>query len=141
MSGQAAQTDSPVDRLIRVVVIDDALHVRTILHVWLDSDPRTELVGEATNGGAGLALVATLAPDVVICDVQMPVLDGIATLREIKRQWPDIRVLMYSSDDSRWAEAEAAGAAAFFMKGTPFTDIIAAVVSDDEPAPPGAGRS
>ena len=69
--------------MIRVLLVDDQALVRAGLHVILDSDPAIEVVGEAGDGRAAISRVATLAPDVVVMDIRMPSLDGIAATRAL----------------------------------------------------------
>ena len=69
--------------MIRVVVVDDQVLVRMGLRTLLEAEDDTELVGEAADGRAGVDLVRATRPDVVLMDIRMPVLDGLAALREI----------------------------------------------------------
>jgi YesN/AraC family two-component response regulator len=68
---------------IRVVVVDDQALVRMGLRALLETEPDTDLVGEAEDGRSGLTEIRRTVPDVVLMDVRMPVLDGLSALREI----------------------------------------------------------
>jgi len=81
---------------IRVLVVDDSGFFRRRLTELINADPRMEVVGTAVNGREGVEKAASLRPDVVTMDYEMPVLDGIAAVREIMRQHP-VPVLMFSS--------------------------------------------
>jgi len=105
---------------IRVLVVDDSVVMRKILSDALSEDAEIEVVGTASNGALGLQRVMQLSPDVVTLDIEMPEMDGIATLREIKRQFPRTRVLMCSTLTERGAgislEAIALGADDYVAK-------------------------
>ena len=88
---------------IRVLVVDDSVVMRKILTEALREVPEIEVVGTASNGLIALQRIPQLSPDVVTLDIEMPELDGIATLREIKRLYPRLRVLMCSSLTERGA--------------------------------------
>jgi two-component system chemotaxis response regulator CheB len=88
---------------IRVLVVDDSVVMRKILSDALRDVPDIEVVGTASNGLIALQRIPQLTPDVVTLDIEMPELDGIATLREIKRLYPRLRVLMCSSLTERGA--------------------------------------
>jgi len=87
--------------------------------------PGIELIGEAADGEAAIAAVERLRPDVVILDVRMPRLDGIAATAHIKARWPEIRVIAHSLAEELRADALAAGADAFVPKGAPVQELLA----------------
>jgi two-component system chemotaxis response regulator CheB len=105
---------------IRVVAVDDSAVVRHMLRTALGGDPDLEVVGEAANGREAVERVDALRPDAVVCDVEMPVLSGIATVQELKRRHPALPVVMFASPTSEGAsvtlEALHAGAADFVAK-------------------------
>jgi YesN/AraC family two-component response regulator len=72
-----------VSPVIRVAVVDDQALVRTGLRTLIESEADLELVGEAGDGRAGVQLVRATRPDVVLCDIRMPVLDGLGLLAEV----------------------------------------------------------
>ncbi|NHC35723.1 protein-glutamate methylesterase/protein-glutamine glutaminase [Scytonema millei] len=82
---------------IRVLVVDDAVVVRNRLSKLLAEDPELEVVGVAANGRIALAKIAQLNPDVAILDVEMPEMDGLATLAAIRQTYPYIAVIMFST--------------------------------------------
>lgn len=82
---------------IRVMVVDDAVVVRRMLTETLSTDPDIDVVGTAPNGRIALAKLTTLNPDVLILDVEMPELDGLQTLSELKKVAPRLPVIMFSS--------------------------------------------
>ncbi|MDQ6834153.1 MAG: response regulator transcription factor [Chloroflexota bacterium] len=114
---------------IRVLVVDDHSVVRQGLRMFLLVQPDMEMVGEAQNGREAVALAATLAPDVVLMDLLMPEMDGIAATAAIKAAHPETQVLVLTTflDDRRVAEAIQAGAVGFLLKEVEADDLIKAV--------------
>ena len=82
---------------IRVVLADDHTVVRQGLKMFLDLDPDIEVVAEATNGAEAVKLARELQPDVVVMDLLMPVMDGVAATAAIRREVPDVEVLALTS--------------------------------------------
>jgi DNA-binding NarL/FixJ family response regulator len=113
----------------RVLIADDEALMRAGLVELLTADPHIEVVGEAASGREAVALTRRLAPDVVLMDVRMPDLDGIAATRELLRDSPDARVLIlttFEQDDYVFG-ALRAGASGFLLKRTRPEDLIAGV--------------
>lgn len=117
--------------MIRVVVVDDQALVRMGLRTLLDSEPDTELVGEAVDGRAGVDMVRALVPDVVLMDIRMPELDGLAALREITTDaaLADVRVVMLTTFelDEYVFEALRGGASGFVLKDSAPDELLHAV--------------
>jgi two-component system chemotaxis response regulator CheB len=105
---------------IRVLVVDDAVVFRRLVADELSADPAIEVVGTAANGKIALARLPQVSPDLVILDVEMPELDGLATLREIRKGYPKLPVIMFSALTERGAaatlDALALGATDYFPK-------------------------
>ncbi len=105
---------------IRVLVVDDAVVFRRLVSDELSADPALEVVGTAANGKIALAKLTQVNPDVVILDVEMPEMDGLATLREIRKSHPRLPVVMFSALTERGAEvtldALSLGATGYFPK-------------------------
>ena len=95
----------PSGQPIKVLVVDDSVVVRRLVARVLEADPAVEVVGSAANGRIALAKIAQLAPDVVTLDIEMPELDGLATLAELRPRWPRLPVIMFSTLTERGAEA------------------------------------
>ena len=89
----------------RVLVVDDSALVRKLVGDVLASEPDLELAGTAPNGRIALAKIRQSAPDLVTLDVEMPEMGGLATLRELRRSYPALPVIMLSSVTERGASA------------------------------------
>jgi DNA-binding NarL/FixJ family response regulator len=112
----------------RVLVVDDSNSIRTEIRHLLE-DAGLAVVGEGSHGAEGVMLARELRPDVVVMDVRMPILDGIAATGYITRELPGTRVIVFSAfDDQELADtALAAGAAGFLAKDVSPAAIAAAV--------------
>ncbi|MEY2475022.1 MAG: hypothetical protein QOG87_337 [Actinomycetota bacterium] len=111
--------------------MDDEDDIRLLLGKFLSRDDRFEIVGEAVNGQEALDRCAEGGVDVVVLDLHMPVLDGMATIPLMLEQCPEVEIAVYSAfgDDSRRREAERLGVAAFLEKGEPLPYIAARLAS------------
>ena len=114
---------------LRLLLADDRSRTRQALRALLSTLTALEIVGEAADGLETVAAVERVRPDVVLVDVQMPRLDGVAATRQIKERWPGVRVVAHSLAVERRAEALAAGADAFVAKGSPVSDLLDAVTA------------
>jgi DNA-binding NarL/FixJ family response regulator len=115
--------------LTRVLIADDDDLVRAGLVELLSNDPTIEVIGQASTGREAVARARRLAPDVVLMDVRMPDLDGIAATRELTRAAPAVRVLIlttFEQDDYVFG-AMRAGASGFLLKRTRPEELIAGV--------------
>jgi DNA-binding NarL/FixJ family response regulator len=117
--------------VIRVAVVDDQALVRMGLRALLETEEDTELVGEAADGRAGLALVREQAPDVVLMDVRMPELDGLEALRQITADpaLAGVRVIVLTTfelDEYVFA-ALSAGASGFVLKDGEPAELLRAI--------------
>jgi DNA-binding NarL/FixJ family response regulator len=115
--------------VIRVLVADDQAMVRAGFAALLAAQPDLEIVGQAENGADAVELAAATAPDVVLMDVRMPVLDGIAATRRILARMPGTRVVVLTTFDvdDYVLDAIRAGASGFLLKDAPPDDLVAAV--------------
>ncbi|MCU1472671.1 response regulator transcription factor [Amnibacterium sp.] len=115
--------------MIRVLVADDQAMVRAGFAALLAAQPDLEVVGEAENGAEAVRLAAAEQPDVVLMDVRMPVLDGIAATRQVLAENPGTRVVVLTTFDvdDYVLDAIRAGASGFLLKDAPPDDLVAAV--------------
>lgn len=106
----------------RILVVDDAVVVRKLVSDLLDAEPGFDVIGAAANGRIALQKIERQRPDVVVLDVEMPVMGGLETLREIKRRDGSIRVIMFSTFTTAGAQvtvdALALGAEDYVAKPT-----------------------
>jgi two-component system, NarL family, response regulator len=114
---------------IKCVAVDDHPAVRQGIALLLTGAGDIDLVDVADSGELALASVAEHEPDVVILDIRLPGIDGIATLKEITRGAPDVKTVIFSAygDRGLLCDALAAGARGYVMKGSPPEDLIRAV--------------
>lgn len=105
---------------IRIVLADDHSVVRQGLRLFLKYDPDLEVVGEASDGAEALRLARELKPDVVLMDLLMPVMDGVAATAAIRREVPETEVLALTSvlEDALVVGAVRAGAIGYLLKDT-----------------------
>lgn len=116
---------------IRTMIVDDQALVRAGLETVLDIDPEIEVVGDAADGAVAIDMARKLKPDVVLMDVRMPRLDGIAATRELSRdpitKAAKVIVLTTFNVDEYVFGALEAGASGFLLKDTPVEQICGAV--------------
>lgn len=101
----AARRVIPPAAKIRVLVVDDSVVIRRLVSQALSEDPGIEVVGVASNGVLALQRIPQLNPDVITLDVEMPEMDGLETLKHVRRDFPNVRVIMFSTLTRRGATA------------------------------------
>ena len=116
---------------VRVLLVDDQALFREALGTLLDARPEVEVVGEAGDGHQALERAAALAPDVVLMDLHMPVLDGIAATRRLRVEQAGVRVLALTTfdDDEDVFAALRAGALGYLLKDVSSDRLVEAVLS------------
>ncbi len=114
---------------IRVLLVDDQPLFREGLAVLLTNHPGIEVVGEAGDGQEAVAQVEVCQPDVVLMDVRMPVLDGVAATRLLHQQWPRLPVIILTTfeDDHQVFEGLRAGAVGYLLKDVSSQKLIEAI--------------
>jgi DNA-binding NarL/FixJ family response regulator len=118
-----------VTRPIRVLLVDDQTLFREGLRTLLSVRPGIVVVGEAANGQECLARAAALRPDVVLMDLKMPVLDGVAATRRLRAQRPECQVVALTTfdDDELVFEGLRAGAVGYLLKDAPSDRLVEAI--------------
>jgi DNA-binding NarL/FixJ family response regulator len=115
--------------VITVMIVDDQPSVLQALRECFALEPDLKIVGEACDGNVALALAETLQPDVVVTDIKMPSMDGIAVTEALKKSVPEVRVIILTihEDSSTRSRAFAAGAMAFVAKHEPVEVLLEAI--------------
>lgn len=124
-----AESLDPAGRRISVVLADDEALVRAGVRAILGADPAIELVAEAADGREAVDAVARFRPDVVLLDIRMPRLDGLAAARELVARVPQTRIVMLTTfgEDDYIDEALGIGAGGFLLKAADPRELIAGV--------------
>ena len=114
---------------IRILIADDHAVVRQGLRMFLALDPELEVVGEASDGVEALRLAHELRPDVVLMDLLMPRMDGIAATGAVRRELPDVEVIALTSvlEDTSVVGAVRAGAIGYLLKDTQADELRRAI--------------
>jgi DNA-binding NarL/FixJ family response regulator len=114
---------------VRILIADDHAVVRQGLRMFLQLDPELEVIGEAGDGAEARRLAEELAPDVVLMDLLMPVMDGIAATEAIRRDLPDVEVIALTSvlEDASVVGAVKAGAIGYLLKDTNADELCRAI--------------
>jgi DNA-binding NarL/FixJ family response regulator len=116
---------------VRVLLVDDQTLFRAGLRTLLSTRPELEVVGEAENGQEALRVAAQTRPDVVLMDLKMPVLDGVAATRRLRVQLPACRVVALTTfeDDELVFEVLRAGAVGYLLKDAPVERLVEATLA------------
>ncbi|WSR88637.1 response regulator transcription factor [Streptomyces erythrochromogenes] len=131
--------------MIRVVIADDEPLIRAGIRMILTSAPDIEVVAEAANGREAVELARSHAPDVMLLDIQMPVMDGLTALGELRRAVPEVRALILTTfgEKENVLRALGQGGAGFLLKDSAPGELIGAVraaAAGDAYLSPGATR-
>lgn len=120
-------SDSPMK--IRVLLVDDHSFIRRALKISLGDEIALEIIGEAENGQLAIAQVDLLKPDVVLMDIQMPVMDGVEATHYICDRAPETKVLILTIDDTdeNISQALKYGASGYILKNTPPEELAFAI--------------
>lgn len=113
----------------KILIVDDSPAIRRSLRKYIEQNSPWQVCGEAENGKAAIEQVQKLNPDIVLLDVQMPVMNGFEAARRIKDEHPSTQILMVSQYESGLFDREsiAAGACGFVAKSDVFSDLIPAL--------------
>lgn len=120
--------------MIRILLADDHKVLREEIKIFLSANPEIEVVGEASDGQETVSLAGKLKPDIVLMDIQMPVLSGLAATAKIKELHPQIKVLALSQHDSieyLWSVVKAGGEG-YVLKETASSELLWAIKTVSE---------
>ena len=117
--------------MIKVLLVDDQSIVREGLASLLETKPDIQVIGEAENGKVAVMRSLKLKPDVVLMDIRMPIMDGVAAIKALSQQAPQIKVLVLTTfdDDEYVTQAMAYGAKGYLLKDTPSEELAQAIRS------------
>jgi NarL family two-component system response regulator LiaR len=115
--------------VIKVLLVDDHEMVRLGVSAYLSAQPDMEVIGEAEDGQKGVELALTLRPDVILMDLVMEPIDGIAATQEIMSAWPEAKIIVVTSflDDEKVFAALEAGATSYLLKTSKASEIADAI--------------
>ncbi len=111
--------------LLRLLIADDNAATRAATVALIEAGPHPVAIYEAANGQEAIQLAESVRPDVILMDVQMPLLDGITATRRIKQHWPTMRIVVLTMYRDHRKSALAAGADDFLLKGAATDALIA----------------
>jgi DNA-binding NarL/FixJ family response regulator len=114
---------------MKVVICDDQAIIRDGLTMLLKLEPDIEVVGTAEDGAAAVEMVTKEKPDLVLMDLKMPIMNGVEATRQIKANYPEVKILVLTTyDDDEWVfDAIQAGADGYLLKDTPRDEVVKAV--------------
>ncbi len=127
-AGDPAILSAMADAL-RLVIVDDDACMRGALCAFLATMDGVTVIGEALNGLDAIELVQDRKPDLVLMDVRMPQMDGVEAAHILKHLWPQTKIILLSIHAGYQAEAQAAGADAFLVKGCCVQELAGAIRS------------
>ena len=115
--------------MIQVLLVDDQGIIREGLRSLLQAKPDIEIVGEAENGKIAVEKALELNPDLILMDVRMPIMDGVAATRSLRQKAPDIKILVLTTfdDDDYITQAMQNGAKGYLLKDTPSEELAQAI--------------
>ncbi len=115
--------------MIRILLVDDQPLIRRGLRALLKPEPDLEIVGEAENGETAIDLLKTITADVILMDIRMPIMDGVAATGAIVPLHPSTKILILTTfDDTEYvSRALQAGAAGYLLKDTPAEELVQAI--------------
>jgi len=112
-----------------IMVVEDNSRARRALTAYISLQVGIRVTAEASNGLEAINLIRGNAPDIVLMDMQMPVMDGLEATRIIKKNWPQIKIVILTMYPNYQSEALSAGADAFLVKGCSVDEIISTIHS------------
>lgn len=115
--------------MIKVLLVDDQHLIRQGLKALLELETDLEIVGEAGNGKEAINLIPQLDPDVVMMDIRMPIMDGVAATKEIQQNFSNVKILVLTTfdDDEYVTNALQNGAMGYLLKDTPSEEVALAI--------------
>jgi YesN/AraC family two-component response regulator len=116
---------------VRVLIVDDSPRARDGLSAFISVQEGLRVVSEAANGEEALARIESQDPDLVLMDIEMPVMDGLEATEIIKKRWPHIRVVILTMYTDYRSQAQEAGADAFLIKGCSLEELKTTICAEN----------
>lgn len=121
--------------MIQIMIVEDNPIARHALKALISQQEGLKVTAEASNGREAIQVLNRQLPDVVLMDMQMPVMNGLDATKAIKDKWPQVKVIVLTMYPDHQQEAIQAGADAFLMKGCPVEEVTAAIHASQETPP------
>jgi DNA-binding NarL/FixJ family response regulator len=119
--------ENRLNNTTRMILVEDNFRARQALSVYLSQQAGIRVTAEASNGLEAVNLINSQPPEIVLMDMRMPVMDGLEATRIIKKNWPNIKVIILTIYPNYQTEARSAGADAFLVKGCSVNEIISTI--------------
>ena len=111
----------------KIMVVEDSSRARSALAAYMSLQVGVQITAEASNGLEAISKIKSSPPDIVLMDMQMPVMDGLEATKIIKKRWPWVKVIALTMYQNYQSEALSAGADAFLVKGCSAAELISTV--------------
>jgi len=125
---EASKQKTTMKQPTRILIADDHPRSRNGLQALLATTPEVAVIGEAVDGQEAVRLVAETHPDVVLMDIQMPVMDGLQATQQIKNRWPEVKVIALTMYGATRSKALSAGVDAFLIKGCSAEELLGVIL-------------
>ena len=113
--------------VLDLMIVDDNVRARQALTAYLSLQPGIRVTAQAANGQEAIQLIRDRQPDMVLMDMQMPVMDGLEATKIIKKRWPGVKIIVLTMYPSYQSETMLVGAEAFLVKGSPNEELVATI--------------
>lgn len=120
--------------MTKLMIVEDNPRARRALKALMAQQAGIHVSAEASNGQEAINIIKKQSPDVVLMDMQMPVMDGLEATRIVKSKWPQIRIVILTIHAGCQPEALSAGADAFLVKGCPLDELMASFQNSLQPS-------
>lgn len=116
---------------LRVLIVDDNPRARDGLAAFVSTQEGLTVVSEAANGEDALTRIESQNPDLVLMDIEMPVMDGLQATEIIKKRWPHVKVIILTLYTEYQSQAQQAGADSFLVKGCSMEELKTAICAEN----------
>ena len=120
----------------KIMVVEDNSRARSALAAYIALQTGIQITAEASNGLEAISKIKSCPPDIVLMDMQMPIMDGMEATRIIKKRWPWVKVIALTMYQNYQSEALASGADGFLIKGCPLGELLS-MLANTKPTPRG----